>query len=115
MRRIAAVLVIGLAVVAGAAATTDDTYWPVAKVMARIDNARIQVGPRRVRIVSASALCSGEGSSLRRRGVRVWRRFACTYTTFNKSGVDRDLEFRVRVRDARRFTIVGAHWVVATR
>jgi hypothetical protein len=95
----------------GVAASTTDAYWPVAKVMARIDDAHVSVGGRRIRVVSASTLCSGEGRSLRRRGIRMWRLFACTYTTFTKRGVDRDLDFRVRIRDARRFTIFDAHWV----
>jgi hypothetical protein len=113
--RLAAVVALCFALASGAAASTSDAYWPVAKVLARIDGARVSIDGRRVRVVSASTLCSGEGPSLRRRGVRMWRRFACTYTTFTKAGVDRDLEFRVRVRDGRRFRIADAHWIGVSR
>ena len=80
-----------------------------------IDGTRTSVQGRSVRIESESTLCSGEGASIRRRGVRMWRRFACTFTTFTKRGVDRDIDFRLRVVSARRFVLYDAHWVGATR
>jgi hypothetical protein len=45
----------------------------------------------------------------------MWRRFVCTYTTFTRGGVDRDIDFRVRVRGATRYVVTDAHWVRATR
>jgi hypothetical protein len=90
-------------------------YWPMAKLMRAIDDVRVRVGTRVVRIHSETTLCSGEGRSIRRGRIRRWSRFACTYTTFTKQGVDRDLDFRVRVTGVKRFAITDAHWVRATR
>jgi hypothetical protein len=64
---------------------------------ATTDDARVRVGARVVRIDRASTLCSGEGASRRRSGVRRWRHFLCTYTTSTPRGVGCDLEFRVHV------------------
>ena len=97
---------------AGAAA---ERYWSSAKLLHRLDGARVVVKGRTVRIRSATTLCAGRGTSIRRRGIRSWNRFVCTYTTFTKGGVDRDLDFRVRIRSATRFTIWDAHWVRAPR
>jgi hypothetical protein len=85
------------------------------KVLRRIDGAKARVGTRTLLIDSETTLCAGRGPSIRRNGVRVWRRFVCTYTTFTKSGVDRDLDFRVLVLSARRYVILDAHWVQAPR
>lgn len=90
-------------------------YWPVAKVMHAVDGARVRVGARVVRINTQTTLCSGEGRSIRRRRVRIWSRFTCTFTTFARSGVDRDLEFEVYVIGRARYAIRDAHWVGATR
>ena len=98
-------------VLAAPASAADARYWSVAKVMRSIDGARIDVGTRVVRVESDTALCSGSGGSRRVRGVRVWRVFFCTYTTFTKRGIGPDLEFSVRPVSARRFVITGARWV----
>jgi hypothetical protein len=98
-----------------AAAQVSARYWTVGKVMRMIDNVRISVHGRVVRIESESTLCSGEGASIRPRGIRRWHRFACTFTTFRKFRVDRDLEFRVRVTSSTRFVVFDAHWVGTTR
>jgi hypothetical protein len=90
-------------------------YWPIAKVMRLIDGVRVRVGTRVIRIDTETTLCSGEGPSVRRSGIRRWSRFKCTFTTFTRQGLDRDLEFQVRVTGARRFVIRDAHWVGATR
>jgi hypothetical protein len=108
-------VVIVLAVAAPAGARAPRWYWPVSKVMRAIDDVRVRIGTRVVRIHKETTLCSGEGPSIRRRGIRRWSRFACTYTTFTKRGVDRDLDFRVRVLGTTRFAITDAHWVAATR
>jgi len=90
-------------------------YWPMAKLMRAIDDVRVRVGSRVLRIHSESTLCSGEGASIRRAGIRRWSRFSCTYSSFTKQGVDRDLDFRVRVTGAKRFVISDAHWVGTSR
>jgi hypothetical protein len=41
----------------------------------------------------------------------MWRRFVCTFTTFDRQGVDRDLDFRVRVTGTTRFVVLDPHWV----
>ena len=104
-----------LALAAPAMAQASVAYWSLAKVMRMIDRTRISVQGRSVRIESESTLCSGAGASIRRRGIRMWHRFACTFTTFTKGGVDRDIDFRLRVVSARRFVVYDAHWVGATR
>jgi hypothetical protein len=105
---LAAVLLLA---VAAAPAQAAEPYWSITKLLHRIDRTRIHVGTRTVRIDGFTTLCAGRGPSIRRDGVRRWRRFICTYTTFTKSGVDRDLEFRVAVRGVTRFAISDAHWV----
>jgi hypothetical protein len=90
-------------------------YWSTAKVLRKLDGVTVVVKEHRVRIRSATTLCAGRGPSIRRRGIRLWTRFVCTYTTFTKGGVDRDLDFRLRVRSATRFTISDAHWVAMPR
>ena len=107
---IAPVIALGLALASGAAASTSEAYWPVAKVRARIDDARVSVGGRQVRVVSALTLCSGEGpvaAAPRYPDVATLR---VPYRTFTER-IDRDLEFRVRVRGGRRFRIVDAEWI----
>jgi hypothetical protein len=97
----------------GAAAAT--WYWPMGKLMRLIDETRLRVGTRVVRIHRETTLCSGEGRSIRRSGVRRWSRFACTFTTFTRAGLDRDVDFRVVVTGRSSFRIVDAHWVRAPR
>jgi len=113
VRRGLTLAVVVLAVTAPAAAGT--WYWPMAKVTRVLDGTSVHVGTATVRIQSETTLCSGEGRSVRRNGVRRWSRFACTYTTFTRRGVDRDLEFRVLVRGRRRFRILDARWVPMPR
>ena len=60
-------------------------------------------------------MCAGQGASVRLRGVRMWRRFACTYTTFTKAGVDRDIDFNVEIRTATHFVVSDAYWVHVSR
>ena len=115
MRLGVVLVVVVLAVAAPAGARALRWYWSISKVMRLIDDVRVRVGTRVVRIHRETTLCSGEGLSPRRAGIRRWSRFACTYTTFTKQGVDRDLDFRVRVTGMRRFVITDAHWVRATR
>ncbi len=108
-------LVLLLLAAAATAEASDARYWSVAKVMREIDGTYAPVNRRAVRIESESTLCSGVGQAIRRRGVRMWRRFACTFTTFTRRGIDRDLEFRLRVASARRFVVYDARWVADTR
>ena len=94
-----------------AAARASTSYWSVAKVLRWIDGVQIRVGTRRVRLDGETTLCSGQGVSVRRAGVRRWRHFACTYTMFTRGLVDRDLDFRLHVLSATRFSVTDAHWV----
>lgn len=112
----AGVVLVALALVAAAASTADAAqsavpFWTMDKVLRKLDGDWVRVGSRRVMIHSETTLCSGRGASVRRNGVRMWRRFLCTYTTFTKAGVDRDLEFRVRVLSRTRYAVWDAHWV----
>jgi hypothetical protein len=113
--RAGVVLIVLLVVATPVAAESYARFWSVDKVMRKLDGDRIQVGSRRVRIDSETTLCAGRGASIRRNGARRWRRFVCTYTTFTKAGVDRDLEFRVRVLGKTRYSVYDAHWVAAIR
>lgn len=112
----AGVVLVALALVAAAASTADAAqsavpFWTMDKLLRKLDGDWVRVGSRRVKIHSETTLCSGRGASVRRNGVRMWRRFLCTYTTFTKAGVDRDLEFRVRVLSRTRYAVWDAHWV----
>jgi hypothetical protein len=112
----AGVVLIALVLVAAAASTADAAqsavpFWSMNKLLRKLDGDWVRVGSRRVRIHSETTLCSGRGASVRRNGIRMWRRFLCTYTTFTKGGVDRDLEFRVRVLSSTRYAVWDAHWV----
>ena len=89
-------------------------FWSVAKVMRATDDARVRVGASVVRIDADTTLCAGEGTWRRRRGVRQWRHFVCTCTTFTPRGIGRDLDFRVHALGVRRFVIRDARWVAAT-
>jgi hypothetical protein len=104
-------LVAALLVAVPTASASSGQYWSITKVLRRIDGAKVRLGARTVRVDSETTLCAGRGASIRRNGIRMWRRFVCTYTTFTKSGVDRDLDFRVSVLSARRYAILDAHWV----
>jgi hypothetical protein len=106
-----AVLLLLLLAISPAGAQTQPAFWSVGKVLRQLDGTRVRVGTRRVRVDSESTLCSGERLSFRRRGVRVWRYFACTYTVFTRGFVDRDLDFRLHVLSATRFSVTDAHWV----
>lgn len=97
----------------GAAAGTE-VYWPISKLMRMLDRTRVSVPGGAVRLDSETTLCAGRGAPRRVRGARAWRSFACTYTVFTTKGVGRDLDFRVQIRDARRFSVSDAHWVAAT-
>jgi hypothetical protein len=104
-------MVLSLVLAAPAAAHTRGGYWPVAKVMRALDGERIRVGSKRVRVDSATSLCSGERRAMRRGGVRTWTHFRCTFATFTASGPGRDAEFRVHVLGPRRIGISGARWI----
>lgn len=113
--RFTALMAISLVLTPAAAGSALRWYWPVGKVMGAIDKARVRVGTHVVRVDSDTTLCSGEGRSIRRSGVRRWTRFACTFTTFTRQGVDRDLEFRVYVTGRNRYAIRDAHWIRGPR
>jgi hypothetical protein len=113
--RAGVVLVAFLIAAAPMAAATPARYWSTAKVLRRLDGAKLSVGARVVRVRSATTLCAGQGTSIRRHGIRLWRRFVCTYTTFTKAGVDRDVDFRVRTITATRYAVSDAHWVRPAR
>jgi uncharacterized Zn-binding protein involved in type VI secretion len=118
--RLAAIVVLvvfAVLIVAGrGAAGTGDARdspprWSLARVMHAIDGRRVPVDGRRVRIEGDSTLCGGLGASVRVAGVRRWSRFACTFTAFGARGIERDLDFRVRVLGARRIALTSARWV----
>ena len=102
---------VALAAVPAAGAHDVPYAWSAAKVMRMTDGARVRVGSRVVRIDAETTLCAGQGTPTRRRGVRVWRHFACTYTTFTRQRPGRDVDFRVHVLGSRRFAITDARWV----
>jgi hypothetical protein len=113
--RVTLVLVVSITLAQPANGAGVASYWPVSKLMRAIDGKPVSVEGRRVRVDAETTLCAGRLAPRRVRGVRAWRSFACTYTTFTRKGVDRDLDFRVRTLDGKRFKITDAHWVAATR
>jgi hypothetical protein len=104
-----------LALAAPATAADPRSYWSVAKLIRAIDGAPIHLRHRVLHVDAETTLCAGRGAPRIVQGTRRWRLFACTYTTFNKQLVDRDLDFRVRVLGPRRFVIDDARWVVGAR
>jgi hypothetical protein len=104
-------IVLLLALATPAAAHRGGASWPVAKVMRSIDDARIRVGTKVIRVDSETTLCSGEGRARLRGGVRTWMHFRCTFSTFTARGPGRDVEFRLHALDARRFVITQARWI----
>jgi hypothetical protein len=113
--RTGVVLVTAALLAAPVAAYAATPYWSAGKALRRLDGVAIKVGTRKVRVDSETTLCSGYGTSIRREGVRRWRHFACTYTTFTRAFVDRDLDFRLHVRGARRFSVSHVRWIGAAR
>ena len=95
------------------AAHTGGAFWTHAKLTRLIDDKRIPVGTRFVRVDTDTTLCSGDGRGWLRQGTRMWMHFHCTFTTFTVLGADRDVEFRIHALDALRMTITDARWVVA--
>ena len=102
---------VALVVLLGTQAAAAAPGWPLTRVMRALDGRAVSVAGRTVRIEADSTLCGGEGRSVRVRGVRRWVRFACTYTSFGRRGIERDLEFRVTVVDGRRLRVGSAAWV----
>lgn len=105
-------ILLPLVLAAPAAAHRGGAFWPVDKVMRTVDDKRMRVGTKVVRVDVATTLCSSEGRGWRRRGVRTWMHFRCTFTTFTARGPGRDVEFRVHALDAERIAITSARWVV---
>jgi len=104
-------ILLSFVLAAPAAAHTHGAFWPTVKAMGAVDGARVPIGTKVVRVDVDTTLCSGEGPAIRRRGVRAWKHFRCTYTTFTSSGPGRDVEFRVHALDARRIAITNARWI----
>lgn len=107
--RLGVVLAFVLVLATPVAADASTPYRSVGKILRRLDGATIRLGVRTVRVHGDTTLCAGQGPSVRRRGMRMWRRFACTYTTFTKGGVGRDIDFRAHVRSATRYAVTDAH------
>jgi hypothetical protein len=114
MWRGVAIILGSLALTLPAAAHDRPFFWSLPKVMRTIDDVRVRAGTSVVRINAETALCAGEGTSRRRRGVRRWRHFLCTYTTMTPRGIGRDVEFRVHVLGVRRSAITDVRWVADT-
>jgi hypothetical protein len=104
-------IVLLLALAAPAPAHTGGAFRSVAQVMRAIDDARIRVGTKVVRVDSDTTLCSGEGQARLRRGVRTWTHFRCTFSTFTAGGPGRDVEFRLHALDSRRIATTSARWI----
>ena len=94
-------------------ARTHDTAsaWPYRTLVARIAGHSVTPLPgRRIRVDRDLVICSGDGTPIRRQGVRRWKHFTCTQTLFDRSGLDRDITFRVHVLDQTRFMITNARY-----
>jgi hypothetical protein len=112
LRRGVALLLLAFVLTAPAAAHERGAFWTATKAMRAVDDARVRVGSTVARVKVETTLCSGEGRMTRRRGLRAWKHFRCTFTTFTASGPGRDLEFRVHALDERRIAITDARWIV---
>ena len=78
--------------------------------MQLIDHTRIRVGDRIIRIDAGTTLCSGVGRGVRRRRVRVWGEFDCTYSAFVGARIY-DCGFRVDVIGPREYRIRDTRWL----
>ena len=113
LRRGVVLILLSFVLTSPAAAHERGVFWPANKAMRAVDDARVRVGSIVVRVKVETTLCSGEGRVIRRRGLRAWKHFRCTFTTFTPSGgVGRDLEFRLHAMDVRRIAITDARWIV---
>jgi hypothetical protein len=110
--RVGVVLILlSLVLSATVAAHTGGAFWTLPKVMRTVDDKRIRVGTKMVRVDADTTLCSGEGRGKLRRGTRTWTHFHCTFTTFTAVGPGRDIEFRIHALGALRMTITDARWI----
>lgn len=105
---------LGVALAASAAAVPAPAHstrssWSYAALMQRLDGTTVRVAGRRFRVRSELVICNGEGRAARRAGVRRWKHFTCTQTLF-RSGLGRDMTWRVHVLGAKRFRISNARW-----
>jgi hypothetical protein len=102
---------VATALLAAPEARTHETRsaWPYRTLIARIDGKRVRLPDRRIRVNRDLVICSGEGTSIRRGGVRRWKHFTCTQTLFRR-GVDRDITFRVHVLDRTHCLITNARY-----
>ena len=93
-------------------ARTHDTRaaWPYRILIVRIAGHYVTPLGRRIRVDRDLVICSGDGTPIRRLGVRRWKHFTCTQTVFDQSGVDRDITFRVHVLDRTRFIITNVRY-----
>jgi hypothetical protein len=113
LRRGVVLILLSVALSSPAAAHVGGAFLPANKAMQAVDEARVRVGTTAVRVKVETTLCSGEGRVTRQRGLRAWKHFRCTFTTFTPGGgVGRDLEFRVHTLDAGRIAITDARWIV---
>jgi hypothetical protein len=90
-----------------ALAHTGVPYWPYAKVLRRIDGARIRVGGAVQQVDAALVTCLGVGPSVKRDGIRRWRHFDCLEAQFAPK---RDISFRVHTLGPQAFVITNAHY-----
>jgi hypothetical protein len=111
MVRLGVTLLLTGVLFASSALAAPAAFWPVPKLMRKLDGAALHVERRTIRVDTETTLCSGRGKAIRVGGERRWHLFHCTYTTFSPRGVDRDIDFRVWILDARRFRITNAAWV----
>ena len=112
LRRGVVLILLSFVLTSPAAAHERGVFWPANKAMRAVDDARVRVGSIVVRVKVETTLCSGEGRMRRQQGLRTWKHFRCTFTTFTPSGaVGRDLEFRIHALDVRRLMISDARWI----
>lgn len=84
--------------------------WPYRTLIVRIAGKPVTLPNRRIRIDRDLVICSGEGRPVRKGGAPRWKHFTCTQTLFDRSGVDRDITFRIHVLDRIRFLITDARY-----
>jgi hypothetical protein len=84
--------------------------WPYVTLIARIDGKFVPLPNRRIRIDRDLVICTGEGTPIRRGGVRRWKHFTCTQTLFDRNRVDRDITFRIHVLNRTAFLITNARY-----
>jgi hypothetical protein len=84
--------------------------WPYATLTLRLAGQSVRLPNRSVRADRDLVICNGEGRPVWLAGVPRWKHFTCTQTLFTRSGVGRDVTFRVHVLGRTRLLVTDPRY-----